>query len=236
MIKRVKINKKVILSIIVILLLLGYYMFYKRSNIYKEFEESSNIEELIAYEEEIEQNVEEENKFDEAAENSEEEVVENKKKIVVHITGEVNNWGVIELEEGARVIDAVNVAGGFTKEADMEKVNLAYVLSDAIKIYIPSKNEEEESVISTKEYITTDSGDNIATGEEGMKQSRNSVVNINEATQTELESLPGIGPSTALKIISYRKENGNFSSIEDIKNVSGIGDNKFENIRELICV
>ena len=64
----------------------------------------------------------------------------------------------------------------------------------------------------------------------------NTLVNINNATQTELETLPGIGPSTALKIISYRNENGQFSSIEDIKNVSGIGDNKFESIKDLICV
>ena len=81
-----------------------------------------------------------------------------------------------------------------------------------------------------------ESGDNEIVEETEMKQSGNTLVNINEATQTELETLPGIGPSIALKIISYRKENGNFSSIEDIKNVSGIGENKFESIRELICI
>ena len=69
-----------------------------------------------------------------------------------------------------------------------------------------------------------------------MKKTNKSLININEATQTELETLPGIGPSTALKIISYREENGKFSSIEDIKKVSGIGENKFENIKGLICV
>ena len=229
MIKRDKINKKIILGIIIILLLLGYYVLYKRSNIFKEFEESTNLDELIAYEEEN-------NELKEIKKDTEEEVTEDKKKIVVHITGEVNNWGVIELDEGSRVMDAVNVAGGFTNDADVEKINLAYVLSDAVKIYVPSKNENEESVTTTKEYITLESGNNIVTEDGEMKKSTNSIININEATQTELESLPGIGPSIALKIITYRKENGKFSSIDDIKNVSGIGDGKFNNIKEFICV
>ena len=156
--------------------------------------------------------------------------------IIVHITGEVEQWGVIELEQGSRVIDAVNKAGGFTQNADTQKVNLAYELTDGVKVYIPSKNEELENTITTQKYITEDSGENVIMEESDMKKTGDSLVNINEATQTELETLPGIGPSTALKIIAYRQENGNFSSIEDIKNVSGIGDSKFENIRELICV
>ena len=134
------------------------------------------------------------------------------------------------------MIDAVNKAGGFTDEADIEKVNLAYELTDGVKVYIPSKNIDKESNITTQKYITMESGDNEIVEETEMKQSGNTLVNINEATQTELETLPGIGPSIALKIISYRKENGKFSSIEDIKNVSGIGENKFESIRELICI
>ena len=197
----------------------------------------------MAYEENTEEKKEQKENVGEVkqAENQEAtnmQETENKETIIVHITGEVKNWGVIELEKGSRVIDAVNIAGGFTDEADVNKVNLAYVLTDAIKIYIPSKNEDEESVVSTKEYITLDSGDNVITGEGDVLEEKdnNSIVNINSATQTELETLPGIGPSIALKIISYREENGKFSNIEDIKNVSGIGDNKFENIRELICI
>ena len=156
---------------------------------------------------------------------------EEKETIIVHITGEVKNWGVIELEKGARVIDAVNKAGGFTEEADIEDVNLAYTLSDGVKIYIPSKNKESDI-----KYITEESGNNVVTEENKVEEKKNVLVNINVATQTELESLPGIGPSTALKIISYREEQGNFTCIEDIKNVSGIGDSKFEKIKELICV
>lgn len=156
--------------------------------------------------------------------------------IIVHITGEVKNWGVIELEKGSRIIDAVNKAGGFTDNADTQKVNLAYELEDGVKVYIPSKNEEIENVTTTQKYVSTDSGDDVVIEENSVIKSNDVMVNINQATQTELETLPGIGPSTALKIISYREENGKFLNIEDIKNVSGIGESKFENIKNLICV
>lgn len=231
-------NKIIIVVIVVVLALIGYYIYYKNSKIYNEFEESSQIEELIPYEEEkqeVDENSgdsEDENKYESLevdGENMEE-------MLMVHITGEVKNWGVIELPQGSRIIDAVDRAGGFTDNANVEAVNLAYVLSDGIKVYIPSKNEEEIGEFTTEEYITVDSGDNVITGGKNMEENKKEMVNINKATQTELETLPGIGPSTALKIISYRNENGDFSSVEDIKNVSGIGDSKFETIRDLICV
>lgn len=234
--KRIDINKKIILLIIVIIvLLIGYYIYYKNTNIYKEFEMSSNLEELLPYEEE-EKTEEGEKEQENQTEVESEKIILEQEIIIVHVTGEVNSPGVVEVEKGARVIDAVNKANGFTEEADTEKVNLAYELTDGVKVYIPSKNENEETSIYTQKYITTDSGDNVSTEENDMKKTTNSLVNINEATQTELETLPGIGPSIALKIISYREENGNFSSVDDIKNVSGIGDSKFESIRELICI
>lgn len=155
----------------------------------------------------------------------EEEVID--KKIVVHITGEVENEGVIEIEEDARIIDIIEQAGGATEEADLSKINLAYLVKDGQKINIPNINEEK-----LEEYVTEEAGENVI--EESGKI--NNKVNINEAKQTELETLPGIGPSTALKIINYRQENGEFKTIEDIKNVPGIGESKFENIKESICV
>jgi len=224
-----RIDKKIILFFIVIALLIGYYIYHKKSNTYEEFEIVSNNEEQSVYDKE-----EGTNKIQEEEKVNNLEEIKSTEIILVHITGEVRNWGVIELEEGSRIIDAVNKAGGFTKDADTSKVNLAYVLSDGVKINIPNKIEENSAI--EKEYIIADSGDNVITEENKMKKSNNSLVNINEATQTELETLPGIGPSIALKIISYREEKGKFSSIEDIKNVSGIGENKFESIKELICV
>lgn len=140
--------------------------------------------------------------------------------IFVHISGAVNNEGVIELENNSRIKDAIENAGGLKENADISNINLASILEDGVKIYIPTIEENEEEVNNAKNECNYN--DNY--------------ININTATQTELESLPGIGPSTALKIINYRKENGKFSNIEDIKKVSGIGESKFNSIKDLIKV
>ena len=175
---------------------------------------------------------------EEAKENNieqEQEKIEN--KIKVHVSGYVEEEGMVELAEGARIADALEAAGGATLEADLSRVNLAYVLQDGQKIYIPSILEVEEEEAEEEEYITEGSGGVIL--EEGEEEKNNEAegkVNINTATQTELETLNGIGPSTASKIIEYRKQNGNFQSIEEIQNVSGIGDSKYESIKDDICV
>ena len=148
----------------------------------------------------------------------ENKIVEEKKTIVVHITGEVNKPGVIELEEGKRIIDAIKTAGGAPSKANLTQINLAYVLKDGMKIYIP--NIEDKNI----EYITTNIGDS----DDKEK------ININLANEKDLQKLPGIGTSTAKKIIKYREENGEFKNIEDIKNVKGIGESKYEEIKEKI--
>ena len=137
------------------------------------------------------------------------EVQTSNNVIIVHISGCVENEGIVKLEDGARIADAIEEAGGATLDANMDNVNLAYKLKDGQKIYIPSNIEYGVNIVTEK-------GEGIV---EGSVDS-NGKVNINTATQTELETLTGIGPSMALKIIEYRKNNGNFSSIEDIKNVS----------------
>lgn len=177
-------------------------------------------------------------------------VDELQKKIYVYITGEVNVPGVVILNKGSRIVDAINAAGGTTVKANVTKVNLVYVLEDGMKVNIPNSNDLKNN--PDFEYITMNSGDgaddakvrgdsdaNYSESNSGVNPgsaNNYSIVNINTATQTELESLPGIGPSLALKIINYRKENGKFSSIEEIKNVSGIGDSKFESLKRYIKV
>lgn len=151
------------------------------------------------------------------------------KKIIIHITGCVRNTGIVEVDDGSRIIDVIEKAGGLTEEADISKVNLAYIVEDAQKIYIPSILDEKEI-----EYISTENGDNVIIEDETKEKT--SKVNINKAKQTELEQIPGIGPSTALKIINYRNEKGEFNSIEEIKEISGIGDKKFNEIKEHIEV
>lgn len=149
---------------------------------------------------------------------------EAKQKIMVHVAGEVNNPGIVEVEEGSRLKDAVESAGGFTDEANQNKVNLAYEVKDEQKIVIPNikQNDEDISVVDNNEDFIENS------------MTKGTLVNINTATQSELESLTGIGPSMASKIIDYRDKNGKFKSKEDIKNVPGIGSSKYESIKDEI--
>lgn len=158
----------------------------------------------------------------------ENKIEEEKSKIKVYVTGEVNQPGVIELEEGARIQDAIKGAGGIKAEANLKNINLAYEISDGEKIYVPNLSEVSEEEIS-EEPASGESNSSSSSSSKGK-------ININKATETELTSIPGIGASTAQKIISHREENGKFKTIEDIKNVSGIGDSKYEKMKDSICV
>lgn len=151
---------------------------------------------------------------------------EEEKEIIVHIAGEVNNPGIIKIKEGSRIIDVVEKAGGFTSEANLDKVNLAYEVRDEQKIVIPNINDKNDD----KSIIDESSGFIIEDNSNG------DLININTATQSELESLSGIGPSMASKIIDYRDKSGKFKNKEDIKNVPGIGSSKYEAIKDEICV
>lgn len=130
--------------------------------------------------------------------------------------------------------------GGIREDAYTKDINLAYPLEDGMKIHIPTKQEKENTTISeivkegVESYVIDSSG--VSTNNEKTENTKESKVNINTATQAQLETLPGIGPSTATKILTYRKEKGKFSKIQDIKEVSGIGDSKFEKIKDYITV
>ena len=164
---------------------------------------------------------------------STEEIQKSNNTIVVHIIGEVKNKGVVILKEGDRIVDAIEAAGGETENADLNKLNLAYILQDGEKLYVPSIYEEDNE----QEYITKESGENtIIKGDGNMEQEKGKMININTGDIEDLTTLPGIGESTAKKIITYREENGKFEKIEDIKNVPGIGNAKFENIKNQIIV
>lgn len=222
-----KINKKIVVYIIIIsvIALIIYKVAIKKENLIENITDINTIE------------ISEEN------ETKEQEKVDITKKIMVYITGEVKNPGIYELEENSRIKDVIEKAGGLKETADITDINLATILQDEDKITIPSKEENKqekqntENIQSNKQSKTTEKSQNttsISTNTTGKNQ--NTKVNINTATQTELETLPGIGPSIASKIMSYRKENGKFKSIEEIKKVSGIGESKYANIKELIKV
>ena len=149
--------------------------------------------------------------------------------IFVHVCGAVKNPGVYELIGGSRVYEAVDMAGGFLDEADASFINLAAVLTDGQKIYVYTL--EETSSLEVSDYIE-DIQNQTAVGE----TTSGNKININTATEAELEQLNGIGKTRAQAIIEYRNNNGRFESIESIKKVSGIGDSTYEKLKEQICV
>lgn len=155
-----------------------------------------------------------------APSSSEPEAVEVKTQVYVYVTGAVANPGVYSLDEGLRVCDAVEAAGGLTEDADASTVNLARVLSDGEHIALPTKVEVETA---------------LAQGSAGGAAA-SSLVNINTADASALETLSGVGSATAQAIISDREQNGPFSTIEDLMRVDGIGEKKFAKLKDSICV
>lgn len=186
------------------------------------------------------------------AEEVKEEVVEKKEepidtKIKVDIKGYILNPNVYEIDAGARVIDVINIAGGLTDEADTSSINLSKKLQDEDVIIIYKKSDKINTLEEYKQQIDYCSKDNndgciseVVTFDQehdsSSKETVNTTVNINTASLQQLMTLSGIGESKAQKIIKYREEIGAFNSIEDIKNVNGIGDSIFEKIKDNITV
>ncbi len=193
-------------GIIVISIIVIYYYINSTKEIY----EYENLENTILEEEKIE---------------------EEQNTIIIHITGAVQKQGIVEVKENARINDVINAAGGLTKDADINSVNLAYEVEDGQKIYIPYLIELEENV-DDGEIIMQSAGINVVEEDKKIQGK----ININQASLGELQVLPGVGEATAQKIINYRNENGKFKSIEDIQNVSGIGTSKYEMIKDLISI
>jgi competence protein ComEA len=200
----------------------------------------------------------------------EEEEIETE-KIKVYVVGEVKNPSVVTIEKGQIIEDAVLLAGGFTENADVENINLAYVLTENVMLQIRPKKDISEKDISEKDISEKDisekdisekdvpekesipqntseeksdkifTGINIVSDSGGAvvgenTESLNLKININTASKEQLTELPGVGPAIADNIIAFRQENGRFEKIEDIMNVSGIGDAKFKRLKDLITV
>lgn len=150
--------------------------------------------------------------------------------VVVYVCGAVRSPGVVRLPAGARVADALALAGGATGKAELAAVNLAAVVADGQQILVP-----ERGAAVTVAPATAAAGAAAPPGGAGTAAA-SPLVNLNTASQAELEALSGVGPATAQKIIEYREANGGFMSIEEVMNVSGIGDAKFAAMKDSITV
>jgi competence protein ComEA len=153
--------------------------------------------------------------------------------VTVHVAGAVKKPGVYSLSADARVVDAVDAAGGATTQADLDAINLAHPIFDSDQVFIPKRGQTVPSQSSTQ--TRTPSSRNTPP-KDAQSTPQNTLVNINVANAKELESLPGVGPATAQAIITYRTTVSPFAIPEDIMKVSGIGPAKFDVMRAFIRV
>ncbi len=172
------------------------------------------------------------------------------KTVFVDVKGAVNAPGVYELEDGKRIIDAINLAGGLSDNANTINLNLSKKLTDEMYIVVYTKKEiaefkknsiSKEITCASNECICPDSNNDACINKSSSLENKsndglNSKVSINNASKEELMTLSGIGEAKADAIISYRQENGSFKSIEEIKNVSGVGDSIYEKIKDYITL
>ncbi len=147
--------------------------------------------------------------------------LKKEEKIKVHVAGAVFNSGLFEFEQGARCDDAVRKANALP-EADLDRLNLAAPLNDGQQVYVYFKNKNNNGEIIEKDYFINDSN--------------NKIININNCTAKKLEELPGIGTTYAKRIVDYRNKNGLFDSIDELLNVSGIGEKRLESIKDLVTL
>jgi competence protein ComEA len=145
-------------------------------------------------------------------------------KIVVHVAGAVVHAGVVELAANARVIDAIEAVGGAQADGDLDRLNLAAKVVDGERIYVAKVGQADPGVVGD------DGGSGAAVGTPGAK------INLNTATQAQLETLPGIGPTYAQAIIAERQARGGFKSVNELRNVRGIGDKRFSQLEPLVTV
>lgn len=230
-----KIDKDyVIIGVIVIAVII--FMIINLGKI-KEFENKDN-DKIINVESSIntDNDKNEENK-EQKDDNGKEQIV-NGGGIFVHIDGYINNPGVYEIKENDRIKTLIDKAGGFKEGYSIKNINLAAKLSDGDKIYIPSVSEEKNSENNNNININSSGkGQNVKSDRNNVSiMKNNSKININTANISELKQITGIGESTANKIIDYRENVGKFKKIEDIKEVKGIGDAKYEILKNKITI
>jgi len=151
--------------------------------------------------------------------------MEEKEKILIDVKGAVVAPGVYEALPGDRVQNLINQAGGLLETADQQKINFAMKVVDEMVLYIPMIGEESQVTAEVQGSVSA----------VGAVQEKN-LVNLNTASESELETLPGVGPSKAAAIMEYRETNGRFRNVEELMEISGIGEKTFEKLKEHISV
>lgn len=152
---------------------------------------------------------------------------EKASEIMVYISGAVQRPGVFKMDHHGRIIDVVTLAGGLTQEADVTKINMAQVLKDGMHIQVVER------------VVANASGGNVPLqgGKGGVNTGKGQgMVNLNTADKSVLDTLPGIGPALAERIIEYRQTNGGFTEVEGLKKVPGVGGSKFEKLKDKVTI
>lgn len=163
-------------------------------------------------------------------------------QMYVDVKGAVKNPGVYQISSNMRVVDAIDLAGGYNRSADKKKINLAQKLTDQQVIYVPIRGEKGSPVTSTVGAATpTDAGqpassDSATVASDSTSEAGSQQINLNTADKTKLQELTGIGEKKADQIIAYRQAHGQFKNIEELKEVPGFGDKTFANLKSSICV
>ena len=152
---------------------------------------------------------------------------------VVYVSGMVEHPGVVRIQTGARVIDAVNAAGGLLSGAELHQINLAQAVRDGMQIHVPGspKVQANSSAGQYREELPVENRSKTTTASVSQKTGK---ININTADASELDGLPGVGPSMAAKIVEWRKANGPFLTGTDLKKVKGIGEAKYQKLKDRI--
>lgn len=213
-----------VLIVLVVLMTVAIVYLLNQQNETENMTEENIFEDLMVNEEENDDSIPDlENK----KENQNELERIEPEKIIIDLKGAVQFPGVYEMENNTRIIDCIEKAGGLLDNAEEKAINLAQKLEDQMVIYIPTEGEELENMVQIVESVSNnDSTENDASQK----------MDLNKATKEELKSLNGVGDVKAENIVSYREDNGNFKKIDDIKNVSGIGESTFEKLKEEIKI
>lgn len=209
-------NKLIKILLVATLIIASIFLYLAKNNSSKDAEinrELNNSQQETS--ESVKEDVDDEGESD-----------KSEKTVICDVSGEIKNSKVCELKKGSRVEDAINYCGGLTEKADISGINRAKIIQDGEKIIIPKKGEK----IFSQTSETAEDSSFSKTGKESSK------ININTASNEELQNVTGIGPATADKIVKYRKEKGLFRNLAELKKVKGIGDKKYKKIKENLCI